>query len=67
MYKVGSFQLRIVKLLKKNYFKKFVEEPDFVELSTQAKHLRFWILYDDYLNDSPQYYCQFLYSQFTKV
>ena len=55
MYKVGSFQLRIVKLLKKNYFKKFVEEPDFVELSTQAKHLRFWILYDDYLNDSPQY------------
>ena len=27
-------------LLKKNSFEKFIEELDFVELSTQAKHLR---------------------------
>ena len=27
------------KLLKKNYFEKFFEKLDFVELSTQAKHL----------------------------
>ena len=31
----------------KNYFEKFVEELDFAELSTQAKHLRVWILHDD--------------------
>ena len=32
---------------KKNYFEKFIEEVAFVELSTQAKHLRVWILHDD--------------------
>ena len=38
---------------KKNYFEKFIEELGFVELSTQAKYLRAWILCDDLLNDSP--------------
>ena len=32
---------------KKNYFEKFIEEVAFVELSTQAKHLKVWILHDD--------------------
>ena len=32
---------------KTNYFEKFIEEFDFVELSTQAKHLRVWILHGD--------------------
>ena len=32
--------IRKTKLLKKNYFEKFIEELGFVELSTQAKHLR---------------------------
>ena len=32
--------IRITKLLKKNYCEKFIEELGFVELSTQAKHLR---------------------------
>ena len=39
--------MRIRKLLKKNYFEKFIEELGFVELSTQAKHLRASILHDD--------------------
>ena len=46
--------MRIRKLLKKNYFEKFIEELGFVELSTQAKYLRAWILCDDLLNDSPK-------------
>ena len=28
-------------------FEKFIEQIGFVELSTQAKHLRTWILHDD--------------------
>ena len=32
---------------KKNCFEKFIEDLDFVELSTQAKHVRVWILHDD--------------------
>ena len=40
----------------KNYFEKFIEELDFLKLSTQAKHLGVWILHDDCLNDSPRYY-----------
>ena len=36
---------------KKHYFEKFIEELDFLELSTQAKHLRVQILYDNSLND----------------
>ena len=51
--------IRITKLLKKNYFKKFIEDLHFVELSTQAKHLSGWKLHDDWLNDSPRYYCEF--------
>ena len=51
----------------KNYFEKFIEELDFLKLSTQAKHLGVWILHDDGLNDSPRYYHQFLHFQFTKV
>ena len=31
----------------KNYFDKFIEELDFVELHTQAKHPRVWILHDE--------------------
>ena len=42
-------------LIKKNYFEKFIEELDFVEFTTLAKHLRLWILQDDWLNDSPRY------------
>ena len=42
-----STYIRITKLLKKNYFEKFIEELGFVELSTQAKHLRASILHDD--------------------
>ena len=42
---------------KKNYFKKFIEELGFVELSTLTKHLRVWILHDNWLNDSLRYYC----------
>ena len=38
----------------KKYFK-FIEELDFVELSTQVKHLRVCVLHDDWLNDSPRY------------
>ena len=34
-------------ILKKNYFEKFIEELDFVELSTQAKYLRVWILHNN--------------------
>ena len=34
-------------LKKKNHFEKFIEELDFVKLSTQAKRLRVWILQDD--------------------
>ena len=44
----------ITKLFKKIYFEKFIEEFDSVELSTQAKHLRVWILHGDWLNDSPR-------------
>ena len=51
----------------KNYFEKFIEELDFLKLSTQAKHLVVWILNDDCLNDSSRYYYQFLHFQFTKV
>ena len=29
------------------YFENFIEECDFVELSTQVKHLKLYILYDD--------------------
>ena len=42
---------------KKQYFEEFTEELDFVELSTQVKPLRLYILHDDRLNDNPQYYC----------
>ena len=42
-------------LIKKNYFEKFIEELDFVEFTIQAKHLRLWILQDDWLNGSPRY------------
>ena len=42
---------------KKKKIEKFIEEPDFVELSTQAKHLRMRILHGHYLIDSPLYYC----------
>ena len=31
----------------KKYFEKFIEEVDFAELSTQAKHLSVWILHED--------------------
>ena len=48
--------IRITKNEKK-YFEKFIEELDFVELSTQVKHLRVCVLHDDYLNDNPRYYC----------
>ena len=34
------FYIRITKLLKRNYLEKFIEELGFVNLSTQAKHLR---------------------------
>ena len=44
-----------MKLLKKKYFEKFIEELDFVELSTQTKHLRVWILHDDGLNENQRY------------
>ena len=37
----------MTKLLKKNYFEKLIEELGFVELSTQAKFLRAWILRND--------------------
>ena len=47
--------IRIMKLLKKKYFEKFIEELDFVELSTQTKHLRVWILHDDGLNENQRY------------
>ena len=40
-----------------SYFEKFIEELDFVEISTQAKHLRVCILHDDWLNDNSRYYC----------
>ena len=59
--------IRIRKLLKQNYIEKFIEKVAFVELSTQAKHLRVWILHDDWLNYSLQYYCWFLHFQVTKV
>ena len=29
------------------YFQKFIQELDFIELSTQVKHLRVCILHDD--------------------
>ena len=45
----------MMKLLKN--FEKFIEELGLVELSTQAKHLRAWILHDEKLNNSPRYYC----------
>ena len=32
---------------KKNYFEMFIEGCDFVELSTQAQHLRVWILHSN--------------------
>ena len=32
---------------KKKYFEKFIEELDFVELSTQVKLLRVCVLHDD--------------------
>ena len=38
--------IRITKLLKKNNFEKFIEEFDFVELSTQTKLLKVWVLHD---------------------
>ena len=37
-------------VLKKNYFEKFIEELDFAELSTQANHLRVWILHGHWVN-----------------
>ena len=40
-------KLQYSKKPKKNYFKKFIEELDFAELSKQAKHLRMWILHED--------------------
>ena len=30
----------------KNFLEKFIEELDFIELPTQAKHPRVWILHD---------------------
>ena len=42
---------------KKKDFEKLIEELDFVEWSTQVKYLRLCILHDDWLNDSPRYYC----------
>ena len=57
----------IMKLVKKNYFRKFVEELDFVQLSILAKHMRVWILHDDGLNDDPRYYYYFLHFEITKV
>ena len=39
--------VRVTKLLKKHHFEKFIEEFDFVELSTQPKYLRVWILHSD--------------------
>ena len=44
--------IQSTKLLKKNYFEKFIEKLDFVELSTQDKHLKVWILYHQWPNDS---------------
>ena len=46
--------MKLLKKKKTNYFEKFTEELGFVELSTQAKYLRAWILCDDLLNDSPK-------------
>ena len=40
----------------KSYFEDFIE-LDFVELSTEAKLLRVWILHEDWLNDNPRYDC----------
>ena len=51
--------IRITKLLKINYSEKLIEELDYVELSAQAKHLKVWILHDDWLNDSPRFHFQF--------
>ena len=45
--------MKLLKKKKKKKIEKFIEEPDFVELSTQAKHLRMRILHGHYLNDSP--------------
>ena len=53
-------QIKITKN-KKKYFEKFIKELDFVELSTQIKHLRVCVLHGDWLNDNPRYYCQFLH------
>ena len=52
IYVKGSFQLHsnnktTQKKKKKKKLGKFTEEPDFVELSTQAEHLRVCILHDD--------------------
>ena len=46
-----------IKKKQKKYFKKFIEELEFVELHIQVKNLRLYILHDERLNDSPQYYC----------
>ena len=44
---------------KKKYFEKFIEGLEFVELSTQVKHLGVCVLHDDSLNDNPRHYCIF--------
>ena len=59
--------IRIMKLLKKNYFVKFIEELDFIELSTQAKLLREWNLHDNRLNDRSRYCFMFLHFEVAKV
>ena len=35
----------------------FIEELDFVELPTHAKHMMVWLLHDHWLNDNPRFYC----------
>ena len=42
-----TFELRNYSTQNKNYFEKFIEELDFSELSTQAKHLRVQLLHED--------------------
>ena len=42
-----TFEQRNCSTQNKNCFEKFIEELDFEEPSTQAKHLGVWILHED--------------------
>ena len=41
----------------KTIWRSLLNNLDFADLSTQAKHLRVWILHEDWLNNSLRCYC----------